>query len=157
MADSWLVKNETSAIEPVKAPFGPLPMVAVYPAGDAVAWNRTGLEFTTAPSTYSVTVWLNDPPVQEDVQGLKGLTVSTAWCHLPSLTVPEQPPKAGEFTTVLPAIPSRHVLPEGTSSDMGSPFCPEADDSRVPCPVVRNHSSAVSAPVPAKYPPGMVI
>ena len=37
------------------------------------------------------------------------------------------------------------------------PVGPEADDSSVPVLVVLNHTSADSAPVPPKYPPGMAI
>ena len=70
--------------------------------------------------------------------------------------MPVQIPKSGGFSVVLPIFPSRQLCPEGTHNDIGSPLDPDPDDSRVPCPVVLNHSSADSAPLPAKYPPGMV-
>src|SRR6185437_8971529 len=53
-------------------------------------------------------------------------------------------------------FPSRQLCPDGTHNDIGSPLDPDPDDSRLPWPVVLNHSSADSAPVPAKYPPGML-
>ena len=67
-----------------------------------------------------------------------------------------QDPNRGAFSVVLPIVPSRHLYPDGTHSAIGSPFCPEPDDSTVPFPVVLNHSSADSAPLPPKYPPGML-
>src|SRR5689334_16131298 len=116
------------------------------------------------PSRYSVAVWLNDPgeqPNELDGQARPGLMVRIAWCHLPSLTLPPadagQAPKTGASSVVLPTVPSRHLgEPEVMASPIGSPLVPPLDDSRVPDPVVLNHSSADSAPVPAKYPPGMV-
>ena len=58
---------------------------------------------------------------------------------------------------MLPTVPSRHlVAPEVMASPIGSPLVPPLDDSSVPGPLVLNHSSADSAPVPAKYPPGTV-
>src|SRR6266567_7480173 len=58
----------------------------------------------------------------------------------------------------MPAIDaSMHWESLEIHSAIGSPPVWEVlDDSRVPDPVVRNHSSADSAPVPPKYPPGML-
>src|SRR5690242_21106162 len=152
-------------MEPVKSPaLDPLPMVAVYPVADAVAWVVMLAVASWTPSRYRVAAWLNDPgeqPNELDGQARPGLMVRIAWCHLPSLTVPPavagQAPKTGISSAALPAVASRHLVePELMASPIGSPLVPPLEDSRVPDPVVLNHSSADSAPVPAKYPPGMV-
>ena len=53
-----------SAIDPLKAPVDPLPIVATYPAGDTVACAVICAVVSTAPSTYKVAVWVKCP---EDV------------------------------------------------------------------------------------------
>src|SRR5690242_18544238 len=103
------------------------------------------------PSRYKVAVWLGP------CSGICGLgpTVSTAWCHLPSLTdvLVMQVPKIGALTVTLPTDPTRQppCAPEAMYRLIGCPpVGPVADDSSVPLAVVLNHTSTDSPPVPAK-------
>src|ERR1700677_380608 len=119
-------------------------MRATYPVGDAAAGTAICSVATCVPSWYKVTVRDDEPEA----------TVSTASCQLPSSTTFVHPlPSAA----VLPTCPSRQPL-ELTHNVSGSPPVPVPDDRSVAPPLVAlNHSSADSAPVPAKYPPGMLI
>src|SRR5579862_8924842 len=112
-------------------------------------------------SWYSVAVWLNVP----DEEVMPGLRVRTAWCHLPLLTVAKTLPFPKPSThspgrgIVSPSLmpttcASRQPLLSIHRAGGLPPLCGVLADSSVPLPVVLNHSSTDSAPVPVKYPPG---
>jgi hypothetical protein len=73
------------------------------------------------------------------------------------LTAPVVQPNIASLSIALPTCPSMQPPIEATHKVTGSPpDGPDADDSMVPDSVVLNHSSTVSGPAPAKYPPGML-
>jgi hypothetical protein len=85
-----------------------------------------------------------------------GPSVNTTWCHLPSPIVDTHVPLP--LSTAPLIVPSTQPL-ELTQSVGGFPPLPVPVENRVPALVALYHSSTDSPapPVPAKYPPGMLI